>query len=146
MLSFVCNTFFAAGKQVRSNHIESDFKMTSTRGQVASPKVQYGHFVYSAVVGVSVVYDNSIEEEIPKEIQRFIMKFLGSEKIRSCTEYKVLRDGDMVTLYPKKQSVKQYFSQVQVFFNSLTGFIREVEVVVPSGDVTTIELFNVESR
>ena len=137
---------FAGNKQPRFDHIDADFKMTNTRGQMTEPLTQYGHFVYSAIAGVSVVYENSIEEEIPTEISRFIMKFLGSETIRSCTEYKVLLDGDMVTLYPKKQAVKQHFLQAQVFFNPLTGFVREVVAIAPSGELTTIEVFNLECR
>ncbi len=138
----------AAGiKPTRSTRLESDFKLTASRGQLAEPRIDYGHFTYNAIGNtVSVVYESSVVEEIPEELRRFITKFLGSETIRSCTEYKAVQDGDMVTLFPKKTAMKKHFVQAEVYFNPLTGFVREIVAMTEKGDVITIEVFNIEAR
>lgn len=136
----------AAVHPTRSSHLEADFKMSRTASSPVMPQVQFGHFVYKATGAVQLVYENGVEETVPDELVRFVNRFLGSETIRNCIEYKVETGNDMVTLYPRRRAVKQWFKEMQVFFNPLTGFVREVVMTEPTDDVTTVEFFNIESK
>lgn len=130
----------------RFTHCESDFKMSRTADVHDSVKVQYGHFSYDALGLIQWVYENAREEDIPKELRLFTQRFFNSETIRNCSEYRVEQMGDMVYLYPKKKLVQKWFKEAQVYFNPLTGFIRDVVLIEPTDDVITIEFFNLEAR
>lgn len=137
---------FSKIRPTHASYIEADFRQTRTQALFDVPQTMTGKFTYTAPDIVTWKYDNGIEAELPKEMLRFISKAVSGEYLKNNTEFDVEQNGDVAILTPKKRQIKQFFKEIQIVFNPLTGFAREVLMVEATDDVTKIEFFNMDTK
>lgn len=132
-----------AQSQVAPKHIDADFRQVRSSAMLQTDQVLTGRFVFDAPDRIQWKYNGGVEARLPEQMLRFISRAVGGGFLQSDEDFEVSRQGDMLTLTPKKKQLKKMFSSIVIRFSAQTGIAEEVLMTETGGDSTTIYFTNI---